>query len=84
MSKLSISNHAVIRWQQRIDPSASFEAATLAIVGALSTAKAKHLKPQRLKKRTCFIPTAAAMLVVSRGVVKTILQRGQLPTDNYV
>jgi hypothetical protein len=71
---LSITNHAIKRWRQRIED-VSTRDAVVAMLEALASAKDKHFKPKRLKKRTFCIPTTAAMFIGSRGAIVTVLPR---------
>ena len=71
---IRITNHAIHRWQQRIEPVSEADAA-LGIVAAMTTAKDKHFKPWKLKKNTFYIPTTRAMLIGSNGKIVTVVER---------
>lgn len=72
--RLVITNHAIKRWQVRIEKVSDVEAA-VAIVAAIASAKDKHFVEWKLKKETFYIPTAKAMLVGSKGKIVTVLER---------
>lgn len=77
--RITISNHAILRWQQRIEKVSDTQAVT-AILEALGAAGDKHFKPSKLRKRTFYIPTPRAMFVGSRCRIITVLERG---SDDY-
>lgn len=78
--RLEITNHAIRRWQQRIEDVPETQAVAEMLL-ALQTAKPKHLRPSQLRKRTFYIPTARAMFVGCKGRIVTVLERGQSPFD---
>lgn len=78
-AKLEISNHAIRRWQQRIE-NVSDEQAVTAILACIAAAGDRHLKPSKLRKRTFYIPTPKAMLIGSRGRLITVIERN---SDEY-
>jgi hypothetical protein len=65
--KVIITNHAIAQWQKRIGNTSSRD--------AVASANDKHFTPKRLKKRTFYIPTKAAMFIGSRGKIVTVLAR---------
>lgn len=80
VSGVTITNHAIRRWQQRIENVPEAQAVTEMLM-ALASADPKHFKPAKLKKQTFYIPTARAMFVGEKGKIVTVLERGQSPYD---
>jgi hypothetical protein len=72
--KVIITNHAIAQWQKRIGNTSSRDAVA-AMLAVLASANDKHFTPKRLKKRTFYIPTKAAMFIGSRGKIVTVLAR---------
>lgn len=73
---LSLTYHAIKRWQQRIEKVSEMEA-VVAILAAIKSADPKYLTAEKIKRRTFRVPTERALLIGRQGVIVTILERGQ-------
>lgn len=79
-SQLIITNHAIRRWQQRIE-NVTEDQAVIAMLAAIQTAKDKHVQQNRIAKNTFYIPTSRAILVGSRKKIVTVLEPRQSPFE---
>ncbi len=66
-----ISDHALGRYRERVEPQANKHDIAMDILKA----KPKHLRKLTAKKKTDYIPTEKALLVLSEGTVVTALAR---------
>ena len=72
--RLSISNHAIQRYRERIKPLPDDDQlARLELFGRITSAEAKHLR--RLGKRTAYIPTKDCLFVFEGRSLVTVLSR---------
>lgn len=76
--RLEITNHAIRRWQQRIERVPEPQALA-GMLMALQTADDRHFKEAKLAKKTFYIPTERAIFVGCKGRIVTVLSRGQSP-----
>lgn len=77
--KLTISDHAVDRYRERVAPElpADPAQARIAMFGRLMDAKPKHLKrlAKAATKRTTVIPTEGCLFIASFGTIVTVLDK---------
>jgi hypothetical protein len=77
--KLTISDHAVDRYRERVAPDLPSDAARARIemFGRLMSAKPKHLKRlgKASTKRTTVIPTEGCIFITSFGTIVTVLDK---------
>lgn len=73
---ISISNHAVDRFCERIRP-LNPDAARDEIRICMAAAKPKHWRKWSRQKRTCMLPTGCCVFVFEYGDLVTVLTKNQ-------